>query len=166
MCVHKIDQQEWYEYVSIFAKNCFYYDPHIKKQVLVEDLEKCSNEIDTKHHDEIASCANKILRSSEPLKDDLIQDTMGKIEAFHSDILPSIIINGNILRGELTEKNILEDICESMGKSDSIKTCEGIMEKKDNLGRNMLPNVRWIDPQFSLKFYAKIFFTLSGAAVI
>jgi len=101
-----MDKEEWFEYVTQFAKNCFYYDPHLYKMVLAEDLGKCSDNIKTKHQNEIVECANDIFSSNSPLNEKLVIDTMKKIEMFSNDILPSIIINGNILKGELTEQNI------------------------------------------------------------
>lgn len=100
MCVYDMDKEEWFEYVSIFAKTCFMYDQHFKKMVLVEDLESCSHNIDTKSHNKIVDCANSIFSEENPLQDRLVLNNIGKLEIFHTDIIPSININGVLLRGE------------------------------------------------------------------
>lgn len=68
MCVFEMNPNEWFEYVAQFSRNCFTYDPHFKKMVLVENLGECSKSIKTEHHDQIADCANDIFQSDSPLE--------------------------------------------------------------------------------------------------
>jgi len=100
MCVYDMDKEEWFEYVSIFARTCFIYNQHFKKMVLVEDLENCSHNIETKSHNAIVDCANSIFSQENPLHNTLVLNNIGKLEIFHTDIIPSINVNGVLPRGE------------------------------------------------------------------
>lgn len=114
--------------------------------VLVEDLENCSHNIDTKSHNEIVQCANEIFSDVAPLNVKIILNNIGKLEIFHTDIIPSINVNGNILRGELTEQTILEDFCESMTSTPEV--CRNIEHTKSYAAANTIGgpriNIRFI----------------------
>jgi hypothetical protein len=158
MCVYEMNPTEWIEYVAQFAKKCFTYDPHFYKMVLVESLGECSKSIQTAHHDQIADCANDIFQSDSPMQQQVIIQNLKKLEQFHSDTIPSIIINGNILKGEMTEENILEDICESL--SHDIQECTKIKNHKLDKASSNLNNTGNVSVSYMAKF------TLGGLGLV
>jgi len=81
---------------------------------LVQDISSCSNAIQTTNVAKISQCVNDIYASEKPLEHPVIAHNNNKLEFFHTDRIPSMVINGILLRGDLNEQNMLTDICESI----------------------------------------------------
>jgi len=150
LCAFEQGIETWYSYVSQFADDCFEYDSSLKKQVLVENLAVCGAKIDVPNKDQINNCTNEVFSAKNPLETAVIKHNMKKLEFFHTEIIPSIVINGETLKGELTESAILADICESI--SPKIKQCLNLSKIKEE---KVMTN-SFGDSNFSAKYIAKI----------
>lgn len=132
MCAFNKNLDTWYQYVFQFVRQCFIWSDHLKKMKLVENLAECSQKIDVNNKKEIDNCAENLYGLGQAVfVEPMIFNAMSKMEMFHTNITPSLIINGSIMRGDLNKENIMTDICESTSDK-TIKGCENFdYQKKD-----------------------------------
>lgn len=119
-------------YISQFRGYCFENVAGSKEPQLVKNLAQCSAKIKVDHLEDIINCTNEILSSKSPLEHPVIAHNTKKLEFFHTNRVPTFVVNGVTLKGDLTERSILEDLCESI--TPKLQECIDLSNKKEANG--------------------------------